>query len=602
MRSGGIQLRVGDLLFALQKKWKPIIALSLLGLVFGLMLTAMTYVQDSTQYYRVRGSAAFQTVTAQGTYLGNSSAAQANDYRIAIEMIDGVMYVIRSDRLIGEVIDDLELLGTSVSSIRNSLTVTQTSGTPILTITLDYRDPETGLAVWKAVFDKANELIPRMLMIGRLELINEPSASRISSDGGGRSMPVLLAVLGFAAGVGYAVMELLMHPTLTNVKDIETFFDLETIGLIPQDTDYFRKGSSILVKDDAASSEVVQNFSAAAYILRNRLGAKEANHCFYITSAANREGRSTVAANLAIQLSDMEHRTLLVDFDTHNPSLGSLFMSEVDYSRSLNALYRGEINQSEAITTLTGYLDILPMVLEHKNLISMDGMIVDLLNRLKEQYEYVIIDAPPVGKEADTLSLNQVASTVLYVIGYDQTTIPEIQSSLDKLDKSGIRVLGCIVNRVQGSRFSLNGENAQTKRKKRNEEQARKAVREKQSFFPADGADQENGGKAEEPPAARQSAGSDRNKNTKKTKKQGRAKKTQAADAAPVREQPGPRPSAAGRAAPPPGRRNVFEELMVQEETGGENSADITEKLLQTGTDNPLSGGERTPPPPEQEA
>ena len=65
MRSTGIQLRVSDLLFALQKRWKLIISLTFLGLVFGLLLTGMTYVQDSVQFYRVRGSFSFTTTTAR---------------------------------------------------------------------------------------------------------------------------------------------------------------------------------------------------------------------------------------------------------------------------------------------------------------------------------------------------------------------------------------------------------------------------------------------------------------------------------------------------------------------------------------------------------
>ena len=68
------------------------------------------------------------------------------------------------------------------------------------------------------------------------------------------------------------------------------------------------------------------------------------------------------------------------------------------------------------------------------------------LNMDNLEYDYVIIDAPPVGVVADTLSLNQIVSTVLFVIKYDGPTHQEIQDSLEKLNKSGIHVLGCVVN------------------------------------------------------------------------------------------------------------------------------------------------------------
>ena len=66
-------------------------------------------------------------------------------------------------------------------------------------------------------------------------------------------------------------------------------------------------------------------FPSAAYILQNRLGLKDETCSFYVTSAEEGEGKSTVAANLAVQLSDMEKKVLLVDLNTRNPRLGSMF-------------------------------------------------------------------------------------------------------------------------------------------------------------------------------------------------------------------------------------------------------------------------------------
>ena len=462
MQSTGIQLRIGDMLFALQKRWILIISLTLLGFVFGLLLSGLTYVQESVQLFNINGSVSVTTRDKDNRYLGGNTKPATADVHLAEELIDPIIYLMRSDRVVNQVINDLELLGITPAQVRSSMTLTQEGSTQILKIRISWTTPEEGLALWQALVDTTNQLMPQVLMTGRLELINEPVASKAAQSSSVKSTSVLLAVIGFAAGVGYAVMELLMRPTLTNVKDVETVFGLETIGIIPKDPTFFKKKGSLLVKEEVGSSPVLQNFSSSAYILRNRLNAREKHHCFYVTSSIKQEGRSTVAANLAIQLSDMEHRTLLIDFDTHNPSLGTLFLNNIEYSRSLNALYRGEINEVDAITTLTGYLDLLPMVLEHGS-ISMDSMIVDMIKRLKEKYEYIILDAPPVGKEADTLSLNQVANSVLFVIGYDNSTIPEIQDSLEKLDKSGIRVIGCIVNAAQTSVFSLSMDEVKSK-------------------------------------------------------------------------------------------------------------------------------------------
>ena len=450
-QNGVIRVRVSDLLFALQKRWMIIVSLSLVGLTFGLILSAMTVVQSSYQSYNINGSFAVSSKNIDGQYVGGYNAPNVNDFHLAEDMVDAVRYVLRSERVLNDVINENELLGYTVAQIRNAITVTQYNSTQILEMRLTWRNAEEGLNVWRSVVRHASEILPQALQLGSLEIINEPKAELIGVVGGGNNKVVLLTLLGFAAGVGFAVVELLMHPTLNNVRDVESLFGVETVGVIPHDHDYYKRKDSIMTREDVGNSLVVQNFSAAAYILRNRLGTRDGHHCFYVTSATTGEGKTTVAANLAIQLSDMEHKTLLIDFDTRNPNLGALFLNKVDYEHSLNALYRGDVQPEEAITTLSGYLDILPAVREH-NAINVDNMLIELVDNLKQKYEYIIMDAPPVGIVSGTLSLNQVADSVLFVIGYDNSSLPEIQSSLEKLDKSGTRVLGCIVNNVTSSK------------------------------------------------------------------------------------------------------------------------------------------------------
>jgi ATPases involved in chromosome partitioning len=450
-QSNVIRIRVSDLLFALQKRWMIIVALSLVGLTFGLILSAMTVVQTSYQTYTISGSFAVTSKNVNGKYVGGYDAPNINDFHLAEDMVDAVRYVLRSDHVLNEVINANELLGYSIPQLRNAITVTQYNTTQVLEMKIVWRNAEEGVAIWNAIVENASRILPETLQLGSLAVINEAQAEQLGVVGSGSNKVVLLTLLGFSAGIGYAIIELLMHPTLNNVRDVETLFGLETIGIIPRDNAFSKHKGSIMTQEDVGNSVAIQNFSAAAYILRNRLGTKEKHHCFYVTSAALGEGKSTVAANLAIQLSDMEHRVLLIDFDTRNPRLGALFLNKVDYAHSLNALYRGDATEDEAITTLSGYLDLLPAVLEH-NAISVDSTLIELVEKLKQNYEYVILDAPAVGVVSGTLSLNQVANTALFVIGYDISTLPEIQSSLEKLYKSGTRVLGCVVNNVVSGR------------------------------------------------------------------------------------------------------------------------------------------------------
>lgn len=546
-QNGVIRVRVSDLLFALQKRWVIIVALSLVGLTFGLILSAMTVVRSSYQSFNINGSFAVTSKNLDGQYVGGYNAPNVNDFHLAEDMVDAVRYVLRSERVLSEVINENELLGYTVAQIRSAITVTQYNSTQILEMRLTWRNAEEGLAVWNGILRHASDILPKTLQLGSLEIINEPVAELVGVVGGGNNKVVLLTLLGFAAGVGFAVVELLMHPTLNNVRDVETLFGLETIGVIPRDNAYYKRKGSIMTRDDVGNSLVVQNFSAAAYILRNRLGSRDGHQCFYVTSAIAGEGKTTVAANLGIQLSDMEHKTLLIDFDTRNPNLGALFLNKVDYEHSLNALYRGDVTTDEAITTLSGYLDILPAVLEH-NAISVDNMLIELVENLKQRYEYVIMDAPPVGEVSGTLSLNQVADSVLFVIGYDQSSLPEIQSSLEKLDKSGTRVLGCIVNSVVSGKAIGMTPSADERKKNISQKAAKKKQEEEKYGFDDDGKTTTD---------VKTGDAKGRKKKEKKGSRFSRHRKEE--QTAPVEEKE-------TESGDPPKRRNIYEDTLEKQE------------------------------------
>ena len=314
--------------------------------------------------------------------------------------------------------------------------------------TLSWSDGDEGTALLNAILDSARTVLPETLMTGSVAVIDEPTAKYLPGGSVYSGVWLFMAVLGFLAGIGVAVLDLIMRPTLLNLKDVENVLGLETIGVISQNENSFQKKQDLLVKDQTGCSKAEQEFSSTAYILKNMLGSKETQNCFYITSTQTGEGKTTVAANLAIQLSDMGKKVLLLDLDNRNPGLGGIFLKAVDYSRSLNAVYKGEAMPEEAVISLTGYLDFLPMILEH-NAIPLDGTLFEFVRQISKGYEYVIIDAPSLEQSSDVLSLSQIAHMVLFVIRYDTAMMQDIQNSIEKLDKSGTRILGCVVNGVQ---------------------------------------------------------------------------------------------------------------------------------------------------------
>lgn len=443
----GVQIRVGDLLYAVVKRWKMAVVMAFMGLGFGIVLSGISYIQGRNNNYEIHASIALTSQSASGNFSNNSAYPGPNDFYLAQDLVDAAGYVMKSDRVLEEAIEKAGVMETTPKDISKNLTFSRYNETQIVEIAFRWWDGESGIRLLNEILEVSAQTLPETLMIGSVSVIDQPNVSTRTGGGKITGLWAVLSVLGLFAGAGMAVLELIMRPTLLNLKDVEQVFGLETIGIIPKDENYFQNKTELLEKTEM-NSAVEQNFASSAYILRNRLGSRETQHCFYVTSAGDGEGKSTVSANLAIQLSDMEKKVLLIDLDLKNPSLGGMFLHNVDYSRTLNALYKGEATEQEAVISLTGYLDFLPSVLE-RNSIPLDGTLFDFVKKISENYEYVIIDAPAVGQVSDTLSLNQIAHMVLFVIRYDTASISEIQDAIEKLDKSGIEILGAIVNANQ---------------------------------------------------------------------------------------------------------------------------------------------------------
>ncbi len=444
----GIQIRIGDLLYAVVKRWKLVLALTAMGLGFGVALYGIAFVQGKNMNYEITCSIAVTSQSATGAFTGNSAYPNPNDFYLAQDMVDAADYVIKSDKVLGTAIANAGLQNVTTKDVSKNLQLERYNETQIVEMTLSWSDGDEGTALLNAILDSARTVLPETLMTGSVAVIDEPTAKYLPGGSVYSGVWLFMAVLGFLAGIGVAVLDLIMRPTLLNLKDVENVLGLETIGVISQNENSFQKKQDLLVKDQTGCSKAEQEFSSTAYILKNMLGSKETQNCFYITSTQTGEGKTTVAANLAIQLSDMGKKVLLLDLDNRNPGLGGIFLKAVDYSRSLNAVYKGEAMPEEAVISLTGYLDFLPMILEH-NAIPLDGTLFEFVRQISKGYEYVIIDAPSLEQSSDVLSLSQIAHMVLFVIRYDTAMMQDIQNSIEKLDKSGTRILGCVVNGVQ---------------------------------------------------------------------------------------------------------------------------------------------------------
>ena len=440
------EIRISDLLLTIAKRWKLIVVMALVGCGLGLILNSISFVQGEYTSFEITTSIAVIPQTSTDVLASGADRITPDDYNLGEDMANAVIYVLYSDRVLEQAIQEARLISVEPKEVYDNLNITRIGETQILELTLWWMNQESGVELMNAILNVAREVLPETLRIGSVNTIDVPAAEFTPARNNYTKIWIITSLAGLGLGFAIVIGEFFMRPTLMDPKVVEDDLGTELLGVIPYDHAYFKRKTDLLTRESSVDSTVEQNFASAAYILCNRLGSgKKRSHCIYITSAEEREGKSTVAANLAIQMSDLEKKILLIDLSLENPSLGGMFLQNVDYSRTLNALYKGEATIQDAVVSLTGYLDLLPAVLE-RNAVNLDSALFDFIQKLSQNYEYVIIDTPALSQSSDMLRLNQVAEAVLFVIRYDAAPLPVIRDALDQLDKSGIRILGTVVS------------------------------------------------------------------------------------------------------------------------------------------------------------
>ncbi len=178
-----------------------------------------------------------------------------------------------------------------------------------------------------------------------------------------------------------------------------------------------------------------------------------------ITSPDPSEGKTTTSSNLAIVLSQQGKQVLLVDADLRKPSVHHTF--NVSNLEGLTSVLTKETSLNHAILkTYVPNLDILtsgPIPPNPSELLESRAMEI-LMKQLKETYEYIIFDTPPILAVTDPQIMSNKCDGVVMVVASGKTKKDRALRAKDLLQKANSLMLGIVVNGVEGKQNSFYGE------------------------------------------------------------------------------------------------------------------------------------------------
>jgi len=286
-------------------------------------------------------------------------------------------------------------------------------------------------------------------------------------------------VLGLGLGIGSAFLLHSLDTKIRTLDDMESFVKLPIIGTIPRigslDSEFDEIEKKIKATTDKQeianlenaraqlASKLVANFApkspiAEAYrTLRTNLISKKKNigpSTVLVTSSGPKEGKSTTISNLAITLAQMDVKVILVDLDLRRPMLHNIFNVDKEIGISDYFAKNHEISKITKKTDVRN-LDLITSGFIPPNpseLLASKKMEV-LINDLKQMYDYVLIDSPPVIAITDAMILSKLVEQTLLVVSINVTDKEIINRTKEMMKNINVEITGVVANGIDVHKY-----------------------------------------------------------------------------------------------------------------------------------------------------
>ena len=172
-----------------------------------------------------------------------------------------------------------------------------------------------------------------------------------------------------------------------------------------------------------------------------------------VTSSVQSEGKSVTAVNLAITYAAMNCKVLLIDCDLRRPKLGRLLSLSTPVGLS-NLLVRPELRGRAVISAGRPNLNVILSgdIPPNPSELLASNRMKKLLKSLREEYEYIILDTPPVNMVTDACVLAPESSGVLFVVRSGRTEQGSAIQAISQLEYAKAKILGFVLNDVDMER------------------------------------------------------------------------------------------------------------------------------------------------------
>ncbi|QIZ69186.1 GumC family protein [Oxynema aestuarii] len=273
----------------------------------------------------------------------------------------------------------------------------------------------------------------------------------------GSGKKLYLAAGIVAGGMLYVVTAFLLElidPSIKTAKEVREVFRYTVLGMIPK---YRKKGFFFQNKIDQITPDlpvrdrphwvVSETYRMLQANLRFLSPDKELK-TIVVTSSMAKEGKSAVAANLALAIAQLGRRVLLIDADLRHPIQHHIW--DLTNIAGLSDAIVGQVELDQATLDVSDNLDVLPSGVIPPNALALldSKRMAGAIEQFAQDYDFILIDTPPLVMAADALTVGKMSDGIVLVVRPGAIDRVSAAASQQLLRQSGVNVLGIVVNGV----------------------------------------------------------------------------------------------------------------------------------------------------------
>ena len=320
----------------------------------------------------------------------------------------------------------------------------------IITVTVSDSNPINAYYVAKSIMTNCGSVSEYINKNAILTVLEKPTISDEDSNAVNYvKTDIIIFVLAFILLCCVNAFISIRRDSIKSSEEIKEKLNSKLLASVP---DITRKGkkhkkstSNLLVTDKHTGFYYIENIKKICSKVELEKGIE--GMCIAVASVLPQEGRTTIAANLALSLAMHNNKVLLVDMDFKKPDMAK----KLRFNGTI-ASVTDFLNGEGTLTQCLRIVDDIMVLFQKKpvenssELIDSDNMKI-FLDYVKKKFDYIIIDTSPVSISADVEVLSGIIDNAILVVKQDSASSIAINDTIDMLERNKCSLIGCVFNR-----------------------------------------------------------------------------------------------------------------------------------------------------------